>query len=403
MHSIWSAQDVIRCDLCKTALVQMYCDFCHVNLCRPCIGEHIADEYDKHKIVPFQHKKSTLIYPTCSAHQTKGSEFHCETCKTSVCSLCAISEAHRGHAISTLSDLFYSKKKDIKKETEELENSICPTYAEIANGIEIQIANLDGKYENLTSTLIEFGEEWHREIDEIVEKLRIEIEKEKTKHKSILKEHLSEIKQIQTLIEQTLLNLEQIEDSNDVSLTMEYISRNKELRKLPPKIQISLPTFSSRTIDTEQFHKLFGYLTPLSVTTEENGYEVKKPKISTKEMPEARTWATENMPSTDKLLVAAIDIGTTYSGIAFSYKHEYENDPLKIRSNNWDSGTWGLVTLKTPTCVLFNKDKVLDSFGYEAEEKYLELTLEKEHEEWYYFKRFKMSLFNKEASSSLNL
>ncbi|XP_062620266.1 heat shock 70 kDa protein 12B-like [Saccostrea cucullata] len=184
---------------------------------------------------------------------------------------------------------------------------------------------------------------------------------------------------------------------------MEYISRTKELSKLPPKIQVSLPTFSSRTIDTEQFYKLFGCLTPLSTTTEENGYKVKKPKITTKDMLEARTWDKENMPSTRKPLVAAIDLGTTYSGYAFSYKHEYENDPLKVSFCNWAAGSRSLSTLNTPTCVLFNKDRVFDSFVYEAENKYSELAEEEEHEEWYYFKRFKMSIFNRQASSSLNL
>lgn len=52
-----SAQDVTRCDLCETNIVQGYCDFCHFNLCKPCIGEHIHDEYDNHRIVPFQQKK----------------------------------------------------------------------------------------------------------------------------------------------------------------------------------------------------------------------------------------------------------------------------------------------------------------------------------------------------------
>lgn len=42
--------DVPRCDLCETAIVQSYCDFCYTNLCKPCIGEHISNEYDKHKI-----------------------------------------------------------------------------------------------------------------------------------------------------------------------------------------------------------------------------------------------------------------------------------------------------------------------------------------------------------------
>lgn len=53
-----SAQDVVRCDICKDNLVQNYCDFCHVKLCKLCIGEHISDEFDKHKIVPFQQRKS---------------------------------------------------------------------------------------------------------------------------------------------------------------------------------------------------------------------------------------------------------------------------------------------------------------------------------------------------------
>ncbi|XP_052679588.1 uncharacterized protein LOC128160326 [Crassostrea angulata] len=32
-----SAQDVHRCDLCETTIVHSYCDFCHVNLCKPCV------------------------------------------------------------------------------------------------------------------------------------------------------------------------------------------------------------------------------------------------------------------------------------------------------------------------------------------------------------------------------
>ncbi|XP_062579147.1 heat shock 70 kDa protein 12B-like [Saccostrea cucullata] len=106
------------------------------------------------------------------------------------------------------------------------------------------------------------------------------------------------------------------------------------------------------------------------------------------------------MSSDRKPLVAAIDFGTTYSGIAFSFKHDYENDPLKVRSNNWTAGFRVLQTLKTPTCILFNKDKEFDSFGYEAEDKYSELAEDEENEELYYFKGFKMSLFNKEEPLS---
>lgn len=46
-----SAQDVHRCDLSETAIVHSSCDFCHVNLCKPCIVDHILDGYHKHTIV----------------------------------------------------------------------------------------------------------------------------------------------------------------------------------------------------------------------------------------------------------------------------------------------------------------------------------------------------------------
>ena len=72
MDPKYSAQDVARCDLCKTAIAHNYCDFCHVNLCKPCIGEHISKEYEKHKIVPILQRKSTLIYSKCGTHQDTG-------------------------------------------------------------------------------------------------------------------------------------------------------------------------------------------------------------------------------------------------------------------------------------------------------------------------------------------
>ncbi|KAK3099377.1 hypothetical protein FSP39_003542 [Pinctada imbricata] len=99
----------------------------------------------------------------------------------------------------------------------------------------------------------------------------------------------------------------------------------------------------------------------------------------------------------DKLLVAAIDFGTTYSGYAFSFKHEFENDPLKVSANTWTAGSRSLVSLKTPTTVLFEPCGKFFSFGYEAEDKYSELAEEDEHEGWYYFRRFKMTLFDKKT------
>ncbi|XP_062601172.1 E3 ubiquitin-protein ligase TRIM45-like [Saccostrea cucullata] len=269
------AQDVIRCDLCETAIVQMYCDFCHVNLCKPCIGDHIADDYNKHQIVSFQQRKYTLIYPKCATHQTKSCDLQCKECNFPVCSLCSASKQHEGHKYLVLAEIYDSKKNDIAKDTEELQNIISPTYIEITKDLETQITNLDEEYEKLTTAMTEHGKQWHREIDNVINTMKKEIDDFKVKHFDIIKKYAEEVKQIQILIEQTLLKLEEIEESNEVSMTIEYISRNKEFSKLPPKVKVSLPIFNANPVDTEQLYKLFGSLAPLSTTTEENGYKLK--------------------------------------------------------------------------------------------------------------------------------
>ncbi|XP_048741777.2 E3 ubiquitin-protein ligase Midline-1-like [Ostrea edulis] len=279
-----SAQDVIRCDLCETAIVQRYCDFCHVNLCIACIGKHIADDYDKHKVVPFQNRKSTLVYPKCKTHKTEKCKLHCKECDMFVCSLCTAAAKHKGHTFLILSEIFNKRKLNIRKDSEEIENVISPTYKEMAIDLETQINNLDGEYVKFTTVVTKHGEEWHKEIDNAINKMKNEIVEMKIKHLEILKKHLDEIKQIQSLIEQSLITLEKLEESNEVSVTMEYRSKNKEFRKLPPKVRVSLPTFSPNTIDSKQLYKSLGSLIPLSFMTDENGSTLKKVETSPKEL-----------------------------------------------------------------------------------------------------------------------
>ncbi|XP_076076072.1 heat shock 70 kDa protein 12A-like [Mytilus galloprovincialis] len=105
------------------------------------------------------------------------------------------------------------------------------------------------------------------------------------------------------------------------------------------------------------------------------------------------------------ILVAAIDFGTTYSGYAFSMRHSFKNQPMTIHTNQcWNAGSQQLISLKTPTCLLLDANKQFDSFGYEAENKYAEIVMEKEQHNYYYFHRFKMCLHkHKDVSMELLL
>ena len=94
------------------------------------------------------------------------------------------------------------------------------------------------------------------------------------------------------------------------------------------------------------------------------------------------------------MIVAAIDFGTTYSGWAYSIRTNFEMDRTKASTKLWNSGS--TQTEKTPTCILIGKDgKTIEAFGYEAEDKYLELAETGDHRNFYYFRRFKMALNKK--------
>lgn len=91
------------------------------------------------------------------------------------------------------------------------------------------------------------------------------------------------------------------------------------------------------------------------------------------------------------------DIGTTFTGYAYSSAKEYEEDLLNIHFNEeWMSGHANLHTFKVPSVALVQQDKSLHSYGYEAERKYIQVLDAKQQATWYFFKRFKTDLKTKQ-------
>lgn len=114
----FTLQDTVQCGLCTNNIVQNYCDVCHTNLCKLCIGEHISNDYDKHKLVSFQERKSSLIFSTCKLHSYKTCHLQCKPCDALICVLCIASDEHKGHDFIVLEDIYKTKKECIEKDTE---------------------------------------------------------------------------------------------------------------------------------------------------------------------------------------------------------------------------------------------------------------------------------------------
>ncbi|XP_061173729.1 uncharacterized protein LOC133182896 [Saccostrea echinata] len=276
MDPKYSAQDVMRCALCDTPVPSMHCDFCHVNLCKNCVEEHLSDLSIEHKVVPFKERGSTPIYPKCLYHDKRHCELYCEKCDIPVCSTCISSGKHKRHRLSDALKIFRFKSKVLEKDLKELENIVYPKYREIVSDIRNEKVNLEKHYNLLETTVTKHGEVWHTEIDAIIDKEKSEINKMRIHHLAVLKEHSDNIQQKISEMEKTILNLQEIFKNRDVSLASTYISRNAEFKELPSRLHVALPKFYPMRINAEQLHQQFGSF----ISTNEYGYRKKAPETA---------------------------------------------------------------------------------------------------------------------------
>lgn len=255
-----SAQDAVRCTLCTSSVATMFCEVCDINLCKDCIEIHLSDSSKVHKFVSLKQCLATLNYPKCGKHEDMRCELHCEQCKTSICAQCISSKEHKNHDIVDILKYFESKKEVLHNDLQELEESIFPNYQEIASKIPVHRADLSKNSQTLTTDFDKQGEEWHKEIENAIMKLKSDIEEMVNRHQAVLNKHEDEITVTITEIRQSIADLKKLQESKDICHVTEYESRNAEFQRLLPNINISLPNFTPQKIDRDQFLKKFGSL-----------------------------------------------------------------------------------------------------------------------------------------------
>ncbi|XP_062599405.1 tripartite motif-containing protein 3-like [Saccostrea cucullata] len=321
-----SAQDVIRCDLCETAVVQMHCDTCLVNLCKACVGEHIStDESKDHKVVKFQSRKSTPLYPGCTTHEKQQSVMYCKQCDIPVCISCIESNEHLGHELSKILRVLDEKKERITKERNELNGTIYPTYQDIASDVQNRMSQLEKEYGDLSTAITKHGEDWHREIDKLVKKLKTEVDEIKNTQLQTLQKHLDEINKTMSDIKGEIDTIDIATDTKDLSELFSVTSSVHIYKNLPEKIMPSLPKFMPQKIHKEELFKLFGILSSSSLTSVKHGYSMK----TTQKSPEA---------GSSPLVKQLLDEPETVTTINTGYRSLY-NVACLSDEDIWTSGS----------------------------------------------------------------
>lgn len=268
-----SLQDIVRCHICEDHVPSLHCAICDTHLCNDCEWEHISDESEKHKIVSFRMRRS---YRKCPNHFAEVCERYCEQCDKPVCVKCLFSKKHKRHDIIDIATRLENKKEALQRDLQELEQSLYPSYGEIANSIPVQKTQLQ---ENIDESLkaIDTHEEYlHREIHSHHMKMKSDLNEIKSKQTAILIKHEDEIRHMMSEITKSIADLKKMMGSNDIFLISDYISRNEEFRKLPSKVAVSLPSFIPPVVNRELYQQ-FGSLSLASFKTEQHGYAADSP------------------------------------------------------------------------------------------------------------------------------
>lgn len=267
MNQDGNQQDIVRCHYCENQ-PSLYCELCREHVCNACKDGHIAEKSIDHKIAPFKKRSYIYLIPECQNHSKKSCESHCIQCDAPLCSDCISSGQHENHNIIDILEGLDKMKVDINRDLQEFRASIYPKYRSIAESFFNQIEYLHENCEKISKALDKVREDWHREIDCIINELKSDINKMKSKHSDSFKEKENETNDNISEIKQIITNLKELLNSHDVSIVAAYKSRNSEFRNLPKKVRISLPDFAPYQIDKEQIYQQFSYLSKWCIEPE---------------------------------------------------------------------------------------------------------------------------------------
>jgi hypothetical protein len=155
---------------------------------------------------------------------------------------------HKNHDIKDVVNIVTRKKENIKKETEEIKNSILPKNKTREEEVEKKIFKSMAHYSGVEKEAKEKREKWHLEVDSIFNTFELLIQSLRDHEMTILKSYQVQLRNQTADMTQTVQENKDILKSNNVSDVVIYSSKLTKFRTIPPVPDVRSPSLKTKTV-----------------------------------------------------------------------------------------------------------------------------------------------------------
>ncbi|XP_061185885.1 uncharacterized protein LOC133193989 [Saccostrea echinata] len=208
-----------------------------------------ADSEDigkKEQLWKHEESRKEIDYIKCNLHNDKENDLFCRTCQKSICERCAYLN-HRAHNLVDLWEIIDEKEKQFTLETDVLKFQIQWKYEEEISRMETEYKNLNETYSQTRKAIKATAEEWHKEVDGIINKFLSSVDKFEEIHKNRV---CNEIKKLENILSE----IKKIVEDNEKTLATPLELVEKEVpnveafKKFPEISYVIPPTFKVGTL-----------------------------------------------------------------------------------------------------------------------------------------------------------
>nr|XP_034325999.1 uncharacterized protein LOC117689318 isoform X2 [Crassostrea gigas] len=249
MTSKNEAQHFVECDRCQQP-VSFFCRRCRVSLCVLCVPIHLrVNSKNGHDVVDFASKDNS---DRC--HCDFNPKKYCKSCDAPICILC-VTNKHKSHDISELSDKIEEYLKVIAKENNRLQSSKHES-KNILDHTTKMLSSISSIYKLRKDEVSARGEEWHKQIENTVKKLHQELDDMQKEHKIVLQKQKKEFEEMIGKIDIMNEITKELQKSKNVKELQSFVSVIQKLKNLSDVSQYSFPKAYECKIDEHMENKL---------------------------------------------------------------------------------------------------------------------------------------------------